>query len=94
MLRESLHSLREEKMTERIHVARVGAPDAELRNSPIVAETNDGVEMAGMSMGESAACYFNGVGYDHQDYVCSGDELLQCEHGTWLRKGTCDPENP
>lgn len=80
-------------MSERIHVARVGAPDAELHNSPIVAESSDGFETKGMSMGESAVCFFNDVSYQHHEYVCSGDELLQCEHGTWLRIGTCDPDN-
>jgi len=72
-------------MTERIHALQVGAPDPELRNSPIV---------AAQALAEEPLCYFNGHAYRHDQFVCSGSELLRCARGVWLQEGTCDPDNP
>ena len=38
---------------------------------------------------EVQVCYFNGVRYAVGDYVCSGNELLRCENGVWVRSGSC-----
>jgi hypothetical protein len=43
---------------------------------------------------EFARCFFNDVSYSNGHYVCSGDELLRCERGKWVRLGSCDPDNP
>jgi hypothetical protein len=80
-------------MTERIHAPHVGAPDPELKNSPIVEDTEDEFESAMQGMGESAVCHFNDAPYEDKSYVCSGDELLRCQRGVWLRAGTCDPDH-
>ncbi len=68
---------------------KVGAPDSELKNSPIFDE--DSVEFLDLDLElESGVCYFNGVDYAIGQYVCSGDELLRCEEmGVWVREGTC-----
>lgn len=82
-------------MTERVNAIQVGAPDPELETSPIIDESAEN-EQTGMDV-ESvsfAHCHFNGSAYDNGTEVCSGDELLQCEHGTWLRIGSCDQDNP
>jgi hypothetical protein len=82
-------------MAERITAPHVGAPDPEMRNSVILDETAedelDGVDPDSV---EFASCYFNDVAYDNGGHVCSGDELLRCERGKWLRIGSCDPDNP
>lgn len=82
-------------MAERIPVPHVGAPDPERRNSPIIDEAADD-DQDGMDPDsvEFAGCYFNDVRHDHGRHVCSGDELLRCERGKWLRIGSCDPDNP
>ena len=69
----------------------VGAPDPELKNSPIFDGASDEVLSLDLEM-ETGACYFNGVSYAIGQYVCSGDELLRCEErGVWVREGDCRP---
>lgn len=82
-------------MTERIHITNVGAPDPELRNSPILDES-DYDEQLGMDADslDTARCQFNGADFANGSMICSGDELLRCSHGTWLRCGSCDEDNP
>lgn len=73
---------------------QVGAPDPELRTSPIVEDTDEDFEVAGQEASEDAVCYFNDGNYPHGVFVCSGSELLRCERGVWVRTGGCDPDNP
>jgi hypothetical protein len=71
---------------------RVGAPDPELKNSPIF-DSADWDEMSLDLELESGVCYFNAQSYALGSYVCSGDELLRCEErGVWVREGTCYQE--
>jgi len=81
-------------MTDRIHAVQVGAPDPELRNSPIVEETDEDYEIAARTLPDEHLCYFNGDSYQHDQFVCSGSELLRCSRGVWLQEGSCDPDNP
>lgn len=67
---------------------QVGAPDPELKNSPIIDESEFD-ELAGSRDLElqQGACYFNGAAYRIGAYVQSGSELLQCTGGgVWVRK--------
>jgi hypothetical protein len=72
------------------HVTQVGAPDPELRNSPIF----DGYEDVSLDLElETGACYFNNTLYPVGQYLLSGSELLHCElRGVWVRKGDMRPE--
>jgi hypothetical protein len=81
-------------MPERMHVPQVGAPDPELRNSPVVEEVTEGPDDGPVDVAVKPQCYFNGKGYRHGEFVCSGSELLRCEHGVWVMEGSCDPDNP
>ena len=81
-------------MTDRIHVVQVGAPDPELRNSPIVEETDENYEIAAQTLPDEPLCFFNGHAYRHDQFVCSGSELLRCFRGAWVQEGSCDPTNP
>lgn len=81
-------------MTDRIPAVQVGAPDPELRNSPIYEETDEDFEVAAQTFPEESVCYFNDTAYQHDQYVCSGAELLRCSRGVWLQEGSCDPDNP
>lgn len=82
-------------MTERIALMQVGAPDPELANSPILDESaddeQDGADAESVTF---ATCHFNGQEFADGSQVCSGDELLQCSRGSWLRAGSCDRDNP
>jgi len=68
---------------------QVGAPDPELRNSPIFDEYEElslDLEL------EEGVCYFNNVAYPIGQYVQSGSELLKCEgRGVWIRQGELRP---
>jgi hypothetical protein len=69
---------------------QVGAPDPELKNSPIFVEEDEvslDLEL------EAGACYFNNVAYLIGQYLRSGSELLHCEErGVRVRKGELRPE--
>ena len=80
--------------TQSIPVA-VGAPDPELRTSPIMEEMDEDHDVLAQESENTDACYFNGVVYARGDFVCTGSgELLRCEQGMWVQVGTCDPDNP
>ena len=70
-----------------VDVTDVGAPDPELKNSPVIDSEIEEGEFSGVDR-EVEVCYFNGVVYPVGDYVCSGDELLRCENGVWVRSGS------
>jgi hypothetical protein len=66
-------------------LSNVGAPDPELRNSPILDDEEEESLDAEL---ESASCYFNGVSYAIGEYLRSGDEVLRCVgRGVWVRQG-------
>jgi len=73
----------------------LGAPDPELKTSPILEERGDEFDSLIHEDEELPECYFNNVAYADQTYICSGSSaLLRCEKGVWVRKGGCDPDNP
>lgn len=75
------------------HLPQVGAPDPELKNSPVIDEFEEEDEEAGLREleFEQGACYFNGVSYPLGSYVQSGSEVLQCTGGgVWTRKAERD----
>lgn len=67
------------------HVPEVGAPDPELKTSPIF----DEYEEVSLDMElEAGVCYFNSAAYPIGQFVRSGSELLRCEgRGVWVREG-------
>jgi hypothetical protein len=72
-------------------IPQVGAPDPELRNSPILDDEDD--ELPTELEVETGVCYFNSVAYALGDYVRSGSELLHCEErGVWVRTGEVRPD--
>ena len=78
-------------MTEAHAAPSVGAPDPELKTSPIFDGNED--ELSLDQELETGVCYFNNEVFAIGDYVCSGNELLRCEErGVWLREGACYTE--
>jgi hypothetical protein len=73
---------------------QVGAPDPELKNSPIVdhSEYDDRDGLTDVET-ESAGCHFNGAAFDIGDTVLSGSDVLECApRGVWVRKGVKRPK--
>ena len=76
-------------MSNTQRIPKVGAPDPELKNSPIFDKVDYDFLSVDLEM-ESGVCYSNEKSYSIGGYVCSGDELLRCEErGVWVREGTC-----
>jgi hypothetical protein len=72
---------------------QVGAPDPELKNSPIVdAGEYDPEEAPPLLEGEAPFCYFNGEAFALGSIVRSGSDLLKCERGTWVCVGEQRPD--
>ncbi|MGD8784096.1 MAG: hypothetical protein PVG75_06645 [Thioalkalispiraceae bacterium] len=73
----------------------VGAPDPELKTSPILDESDEEFDVLAQEVDDLPTCYFNNVAYADGTFVCSGSrELLRCEKGIWRIEGGCDPDNP
>lgn len=71
------------------HLPQVGAPDPELKTSPIF-DQDDEVSLD-LEL-ETGVCYFNDVAYGLGEYVMSGSEVLRCEgRGVWMREGEARP---
>lgn len=75
-------------------IVQVGAPDPELRNSPIIDESEYDEHAGARDLElEAPVCYFNGEPFAIGAYVQSGSELLECSgRGVWMRKGEKRPE--
>lgn len=69
---------------------QVGAPDPELKSSPIIDEYEYGEEATSRDIEieqGASSCYFNGEAFAIGTYVQSGSEVLQCTAGgVWMRK--------
>lgn len=81
-------------MKDHINATQVGAPDPTLLTSPVVEDTDYDYGEAGQVVQDAPHCYFNAVSFNDGNHVCSGNELLKCMRGTWVRVGSCDPDNP
>jgi hypothetical protein len=81
-------------MNVRVSAPQVGAVDPERNTSPIADEFDEDYEVINQEAPESSGCLFNDTPYAHDEYVCSGSDLLQCKRGVWVLVGSCDPDNP
>lgn len=75
-------------------VEQVGAPDPELKNSPIEQEADEEGEYIKQQLPGEPVCYFNNRSFANGSYVCSSNILLRCDYGVWIQSGSCDPDNP
>jgi hypothetical protein len=73
---------------------QVGAPDPELRNSPIAEEEDFDTDVVRQQVPGEPVCWFNGSEYPHGTFVASGSLVLKCSYGVWVEAGSADPTNP
>ena len=73
---------------------QLGAPDPELKNSPIIDEAEYDEHEASPDLEiEQGTCYFNAEAFRIGQYVRSGSEVLRCTgRGVWVREGEKRPE--
>jgi hypothetical protein len=81
-------------MTAHIPGPQVGAPDPELRTSPILEEQDEDFEVLKLETPGEPVCYFNNRSFPQGARVCSGEALLRCDYGIWIRIGSCDRDSP
>ena len=81
-------------MTEFKHTEDVGAPDPELKTSPIAEENDDETEVLRQEEPGEPVCYFNNESFKTGTYVKSGTYILKCVYGIWIPAGPADPDNP
>lgn len=72
------------KSVKTSHPPHVGVPDPELKTSPILDEDDDELLSLDREL-EEAVCFFNSVSFADGQHVQSGDDLLCCERGVWVR---------
>jgi len=79
----------ETKPRETDSLPQVGAPDPELKNSPIIDASEYDEHAASPDLEiEEGFCTFNSVPYPIGACVLSGSEVLECsERGVWVSKG-------
>ena len=64
----------------------VGAPDPELKTSPIADERDEDTDVLRQQMPGDVVCYFNDRGFGHGEEVRSGESILRCTYGLWVRR--------
>jgi hypothetical protein len=71
----------------------VGAPDPELKTSPILEEYDEDAPILAQEFDELPMCWYNGETYPSGTMVRTGDgSLLCCEKGVWIRQDSPDPD--
>ena len=75
-------------------VTDVGAPDPELKSSPIAEEGDENTEALRSEIPGEPVCYFNDKSFDNGRYIKSGTSILKCDYGIWIPAGPADPDNP
>lgn len=74
-------------MKHAIQTDHVGAPDPELKTSPILEEYDEDAPVMVQEYDELPICWYNGEVYASGAMVRSGDgSLLRCEKGVWVRQ--------
>ena len=75
-------------------ITQVGAPDPELRNSPIAVEDDIDTDVVRQQVPGEAVCWFNGSEFRNGDFVASGSQVLRCSYGVWVEAGSIDDRSP
>ena len=71
----------------------VGAPDPDLKTSPILEEYDEDAPILAQEFDDLPVCWYNGASYASGAMVRTGDgSLLRCEKGVWIRQDLPDPE--
>ncbi|WP_028865455.1 DUF1496 domain-containing protein [Psychromonas aquimarina] len=75
-------------------IANVGAQVPEMKNSPIVDDTDEEFDVLRQEVEELPCCYFNDISYTDGSYVHSGTDVLVCSKGLWIYQSSSDIDKP
>ena len=75
-------------------ITQVGAPDPELRNSPIAVEEDIDTDVVRLQVPGEPVCWFNGGEFGNGEFVASGSQVLRCTYGVWVEAGSVDDRSP
>jgi len=64
-------------------IREMGAPDPELKNSPIAWEHDEDFDVLRQES-ENGVCHFNGVAFPHGVLIKSDGVHLRCDQGLWV----------
>lgn len=70
-------------------LANLGAPDPELRTSPILSEIDEDFDVLRQEL-EEPVCYFNDRVFRDGEYIRSGPSYLRCDSGIWVPAGSAE----
>jgi hypothetical protein len=80
-------------MKQALAATHVGAPDPDLKTSPILEEYDEDAPAMVQEYDELPICWYNGESYPSGATVSSGDgSLLRCEKGVWVRQDLPVPQ--
>lgn len=74
-------------MDKTMRIVEVGAPEDGKRTSEIVDEEGVDVRVEQTIVPGAGACWFNDKEFDHDEMVYSGNQILRCDQGKWVRSG-------
>lgn len=71
----------------------VGAPDPDLKTSPILEEYDEDAPILAQEFDDLPVCWYNGETFSSGAMVRTGDgSLLRCEKGVWVRQDLPDSD--
>lgn len=68
-------------------IRNVGSVDPDLRNSPVLEESEEDQVVVGQEVPDQSSCYFNGQAYRSGEFVRTGTVVLECRSGVWVEVG-------
>ena len=75
-------------MDKTMRIVEVGAAEDGKRTSEIVDEEGVDVRVEQTIVPGAGACWFNDQEFDHDEMIYSGNDILRCDAGKWVRAGT------
>jgi hypothetical protein len=74
-------------MDKTMRIVDVGVAQSGKQTSPIALESDEDFDVMRQEVADEAVCWFNDQQFGHDDVVFSGNDILRCDKGIWLRAG-------
>jgi hypothetical protein len=74
-------------MDKTMKIADMGPVQADARTSPLAIESDEDYDVIRQEVEDEAICWFNDQQFAHDDVIFSGNDILRCDKGLWVRAG-------